>query len=455
MNSFFQKITTISAALAISFAALAQPTWNRVDYTATMAFIGEVKINDYDASFPRIVQENDYIGAFVGNECRMIAKVVSYDSKLYVSSVIHGGDIFLVANSGELLEFKLWNSTANEEVASTIKGTLLSKPNDEILTYIIGQPNKNANVQSLAIAGRSLNPAFSNEEKSYEITFEAGAELPSLADISVILTDSRATYDVTLPSDFENDNTITLTVTAEDGSTQSTFSITCIQSACATPAPVVANNAVQACVGDEAPVLTATGENLQWYEGETPLTAAPTISTASASTATYFVTQTDGCESAKTRVDVVVNVLPTVTITADKAEVLSTEELELTLVPATGGTLSGSTGVVGLTFDPSKSAFGEQTLSYSYTDAKGCTNSDNVTILVKNGVIAAPTLDNTTVNVLVGDQSPVLEATADGTITWYDENKNKLGEGAEFQTNIDTDTEGTHTYFVSNTVDGV
>ena len=455
MKSFSQKITTIIAALAISVVALAQPTWNRVDYTATMAFIGEVRINQYDAAFPRMVQENDYIGAFVGNECRMIAKIVSFDSKLYVSSVIHGGDVFLAANSGELLEFKLWNSTTNTAEPTPIRGTLLSLPNDEILTYIIGKPNENAEVLSLEVANRSLSPAFSNAQKTYEIEFEAGAELPALSDVSLILADLRATYNVTLPTNFDDDNKLVVTVTAEDGTTKSIFTITCTQSACATPAPTVENNTLKFCVGDDAPALTATGTNLKWYDGETPLASAPTISTAAASNKAYFVTQTIGCESAKTRIDVVVNALPEVSISANKTEVLNTESLTLTLVPTTGGTLKGSDGVVGLTFDPSKSALGEQTLTYSYIDANSCENSDEVKILVKNGKIEKPTLDNTTVNVLVNDPAPVLEANADGTITWYDKDKHKVGEGESFPTNIDTNGEGTYTYYVSNTVDGV
>ncbi|MCL2327682.1 MAG: Ig-like domain-containing protein [Bacteroidetes bacterium] len=455
MNSFFQKIITIGAVLAISFAALAQPTWNRVDYTATMAFIGEVRINQYNAAFPRVVQEGDYIGAFVGNECRMIAKVVSYNSALYVSSVIHGGDVFLAANSGELLEFKLWNSTTNTAEPATIKGTLLSKPNDEILTYIIGKPNENAEVLSLEVANRSLQPAFSNAQKTYEIKFEAGAELPSLTDVSVILADKRAKYDVSLPTNFEDDNKLVVTVTAEDGTTKSVFTITCTQSACATPAPTVASNSVQFCVGDVATALTANGTNLKWYNFEMPLVGAPMPNTAVAHKTMYFVTQTTNCESAKTRVEIVVNALPTVSISANKTEVLTTETVSLTLVPAFGGTLSGSTGVVGLTFDPSKSALGAQTLTYSYIDANACANSDNITILVKNGVVAKPTINNPNITILVNEPAPVLEVEANGTITWYDKNKNKIGEGKNYPTNINTNNEGTYTYYVSNTVDGV
>ncbi|MDR2963250.1 MAG: T9SS type A sorting domain-containing protein [Bacteroidales bacterium] len=456
MNSFFHKITLTCVTLAISAVALALPSWNRVDYTATMAFIGEVRINQYDASFPHTVQENDYIGAFVGNECRMVAKVVRYNSALYVSSVIHGGDLFAAANSGEILEFKLWDAATNSEVPAQIKGTLLSIPNSEILTYIIGKPNENVGAEQISVAGKSLQPAFSNAQKNYEIQYEAGAALPTLANISVVLTDTRATYSVTLPTNFESDNKIIVTVTAEDGTTQSTFTITCNQSSCTTPAPAIASTTINLCVGAPTQSLSASGTNLKWYDGSTLLASAPTISTATPSSKTYSVTQTTTCESSPAQIAVTVHQLPTVSISAAKSEVLSTEtSLALTLVPTTGGTLSGSTGVVGLTFDPRKSTLGSQTLTYSYTDAHSCSNTATTTFVVKNGSVASPTIDNTVVNVLVNDPSPVLNANAGGTITWYDENKNKIGEGSSFPTNINTGSEGTYTYYVSSTVEGV
>lgn len=454
MNSFFSKITTIAAALMVSIAAFAQPSWNRVDYTATMAFIGEVKINQFDETFPRVVQENDYIGAFVGEECRMIAKVVSYNSALYVSSVIHGGDMFLSSNTEELLEFKLWNSSANAEVARTIKGTLLSLPNGEIFTYIIGQPNENVEVQSLEVANRSLNLPFSNEVKNYEIEFEAGADLPTNDDITVVLADKRAKYNVELPTDFTENNKLIVTVVAEDEETEAVFTITCTQSTCAVLAPEVENADLQFCVGDAAKTLTAIGTNLQWYDSdEKLLSKAPTVNTAIASENTYSVTQTTTCESAKAHIKVTVNALPTVSIVADKSTVLDTETIALTLIPEVGGVLSGSTGVVGLTFDPSKSEIGVQTLVYTYEE-NGCENKDEVTITVKKGVIEKPTLENTIVEVVVNAPSPILNAEAEGTITWYDEDKNKIDTGESFSPNINTEKEGEYIYYVSNTVDG-
>jgi len=78
--------------------------------------------------------------------------------------------------------------------------------------------------------------------------------------------------------------------------------------ACATAAPV-ANTPINYCVGATAVPLTATGTNLLWYTtatGGTGSAVAPTPSTSTAGSVTYYVSQTVGCESP--RLAIVVNV---------------------------------------------------------------------------------------------------------------------------------------------------
>lgn len=75
---------------------------------------------------------------------------------------------------------------------------------------------------------------------------------------------------------------------------------------------------VNYCVGNTASALSATGVNLKWYTtstGGTFTTTAPTPSTASIGTTTYYVTQTTGgCESQRQEIVVSINPPPTVTI---------------------------------------------------------------------------------------------------------------------------------------------
>ncbi|OQP60707.1 hypothetical protein A3860_32425 [Niastella vici] len=68
------------------------------------------------------------------------------------------------------------------------------------------------------------------------------------------------------------------------------------------------------CQNDAAVALTATGTNLLWYTtatGGTGAATAPTPATATAGSFTYYVSQTTGCESARTLVTVTVNKNPT------------------------------------------------------------------------------------------------------------------------------------------------
>lgn len=77
---------------------------------------------------------------------------------------------------------------------------------------------------------------------------------------------------------------------------------------CETPAPTVAAAEVNYELGDVAVQLSATGTDLKWYEDEIggdALTQAPTPSTATTGTMTYYVAQTlDGCEGPRASITV-------------------------------------------------------------------------------------------------------------------------------------------------------
>ncbi len=85
-------------------------------------------------------------------------------------------------------------------------------------------------------------------------------------------------------------------------------------------APPSVTDTIVYCQGAAAAPLTATGQNLQWYDlltGGLPSPSAPLPSTAVSDTTIYYVTQTlFACESSRVPITVIVNsvpVLPTVT----------------------------------------------------------------------------------------------------------------------------------------------
>ena len=99
-------------------------------------------------------------------------------------------------------------------------------------------------------------------------------------------------------------------------------------------APTVANPTVVVCQNATAPVLSATGTNLKWYDENNNLlgTAAPTVNTAVVGTTVYFVSQstaaTNGCESEKAKITVKVNELPTFAV-SNPNPVCSGENIDL------------------------------------------------------------------------------------------------------------------------------
>ena len=101
---------------------------------------------------------------------------------------------------------------------------------------------------------------------------------------------------------------------------------------------------------------------------------SPTVTT------TYSVTVDDGSNTASDNVTVTVNPLPVITFSLQSDVCENAGPIELTATPS-GGTFSGA-GVTGNYFDPTGIVGGPYTITYTYTDANGCTNSKTQDIAV-------------------------------------------------------------------------
>lgn len=106
-----------------------------------------------------------------------------------------------------------------------------------------------------------------------------------------------------------------------------------------------------------------------------------TITVTATGSYSVEVTDSNGCMATDTAA-VTIFGLPTVTYN-ESQNILCDTSAAITLTPGSpaGGTYSG-TGVTGSTFNPATSGVGTFTVTYSFTDGNGCTNTDSSDIEV-------------------------------------------------------------------------
>ncbi len=143
------------------------------------------------------------------------------------------------------------------------------------------------------------------------------------------------------------------------------------------PAPVI-NGITNFCTGGSQQLSVAGTYNSYLWT-----TAATTQSITVNASGTYGVTVTDnnGCHGSNSVV-VTVHPLPTVTLSQPSSTCYGNAPYALTGGSPAGGVYSGP-GVSGGFFNPS-SGVGPHLITYTYTDAYGCTGSDAKTLVVNS-----------------------------------------------------------------------
>lgn len=185
------------------------------------------------------------------------------------------------------------------------------------------------------------------------------------------------TYDLTDPYGCAHSRTQTLTVNT---------------------APVASQTAVGALCSNQ-PALTLSGGSPAGgtYSG-TGVTGGQFDPAAGTQTLTYTYTDANGCSDDVT-FDVTVNAAPTVTQSTVNPVCGNDAVFELSGGSPAGGVYSG-TGVSGGEFDP---AAGTQTLTYTYTDANGCTEEAAFDVTVNT----PPSVSHAAVNPICSNLAPV------------------------------------------------
>jgi gliding motility-associated-like protein len=215
-------------------------------------------------------------------------------------------------------------------------------------------------------------------------------------------------------------------------------------------APTVA--AITYCQNATPAILTATGTGLLWYTtatGGVGSTTAPTPSTTTIGSTTYYVSQTVGtCESLRASLVVTILALPSAPVTAPLSYCLNSTA---TALSATGTNLlwyTGSTGGVGSTTAPTPSTTTVGSTTYYVSQTVGTCESPRASLVVT--ILALPAAP-TTATITYCQNTTAVALTAIGTnLLWYTGPTGGVGS-ATAPTPITT-TAGTTTYYVSQTV---
>ncbi|WP_035758377.1 T9SS-dependent choice-of-anchor J family protein [Hugenholtzia roseola] len=188
-------------------------------------------------------------------------------------------------------------------------------------------------------------------------------------------------------------HTITYSFTDANGCTN-----TATQNITVNPLPTVTLGAfANVCISAPAFALTGGAPAGGTYSG-TGVTAGnfnPATAGAGSHTITYSFTDANGCTNTATQ-NITVNPLPTVTLGAFANVCISAPAFALTGGAPAGGTYSG-TGVTAGNFNPATAGIGIHTITYSFTDANGCTNTATQNIEVTNNIVVSYTEPNNNV----------------------------------------------------------
>jgi PKD repeat protein len=211
----------------------------------------------------------------------------------------------------------------------------------------------------------------------------ATANPSSICDgASVTLTSSGATTYTWNNGSSSNSQTITpnasgtYSVTGTDANNCSkTVSVSVTVNS--NPSVSITPSSTSICSGNSITLNVGGASTYTWDNGSnsTSILVSPSSST------TYSVTGTDtnNC-SGTSSVNIIVNQIPTITFALSQDTLcLNSSPITLNANPL-GGTFFGN-GVTSSSFDPALSGLGTQSVSYSYTDSSGC--SDTVTNFIE------------------------------------------------------------------------
>jgi gliding motility-associated-like protein len=221
------------------------------------------------------------------------------------------------------------------------------------------------------------------------------------------------------------------------------------------PATPIVTPKISYCQNETATALSATGTNLFWYtsaSGGTGTTTAPKPDTSSVGITTYYVTQTVGCESQRSAIEVTVNPLPQSPIVTPSITYCQNETTSP--LNAIGTNLlwyTSATGGIGNATAPTPNTSSAGITTYYVTQTVSGCESPRVSVNVE---VKRPSILPTvipTINYCQNQSATALSANG-SNLLWYTSATG--GIGSTIAPTPNTANAGTTTYYVTQNTNG-
>ncbi|MFT3909298.1 MAG: GEVED domain-containing protein [Ferruginibacter sp.] len=247
------------------------------------------------------------------------------------------------------------------------------------ITYAYTNANGCSNTATQSIVVNNCTaPCNASISAGGPITFCAGGNvvLTASAGASYLWSNGATTQSITVSTN--GSYSCAVTNANQCTATSNTITVT-VNALPSTPTISTGGAATTFCAGGSITLTSSSATNNVWSNGAT--TQSITVN----ATGTYSVTVTNAnnCSATSSATSVTVNPLPTVTLGQFTAKCSTDAAFTLTGGSPTGGTYSG-TGVSNGQFNPATAGVGTFTITYSYTNANGCSNTATQSITVNN-----------------------------------------------------------------------
>ncbi|MEO8770888.1 MAG: GEVED domain-containing protein [Ferruginibacter sp.] len=177
---------------------------------------------------------------------------------------------------------------------------------------------------------------------------------------------------------------------------------------------ISAGGATTFCTGGSVTLTSSAATGNTWSNGAT--TASITVNASGSFTVT--VKNANNCSATSAATVVTVNPLPTVTLAAFSAKCSTDAAFALTGGSPAGGSYSG-TGVNAGQFNPATAGLGSFPITYSYTNANGCTATATQSITVSNcTIVCTATITASGATTFCAGGSVKLTASAGASYLW-------------------------------------